>query len=592
MALPLRTSSYSVVAFITITLVLLIFLGFRQSQSQKHYESIIKQNEKIVFQFAGIREKITESLVGGRYQELAGIISDVETLNANISNILKDKSIPEEYRLSFAGQIDPAAIVQQLKDISANGSDQAKIRELGQEVRVLGERLMLFDRIIVNHVKRKLIGFQSIVIGYLAVIVFIVINILLYWHRHVTMPLVDLVKQVKEVGSGKRTNVSVGNKGGEITELANSYQDLLAEYNDVIRESATYRHVVNSCQDLILILSGEGSIIIANQALLNISGLDLKSIVGRDFLQILKTSQEAGIDPSLEKAIRDGESLFSAEISLFDGEYLTKISRFSAYKSSVELLLVVARDISMIKASKTETIMASRLAAMGELAVGVAHEINNLSNGLINYTQILTEDIGNAQGDKSQIELLNNVIQHGERIASIVQPLLFSNIKQSHQVESVQISKVISNTLSLIKHQLKYDGIQVSTDFAKDLPPVRVNMQKIQHVLLNIFSNARYALNSRYPEHHADKCLDIRVETIYYHEGKWLRINLTDHGTGIDPDILSKIFDPFFTTKTSAEGTGLGLSICRGLLADNNGSIKIESIPKHHTTVIIDLPAA
>ena len=175
MILSLRTTSYTAAIFIALILGFLLLLGSRQYRSHKEYETIIEQNEKVIFQFATIREHITESLLENRLQQLSSITSEVESLNANISQILQQSIIPDEYRISFAGQVDLAGIILLLRGIGSGDQTQAKIRQLNQEIRILGERLMLFDRVIVDHVKRKLVGFQNFVIGLLAIILFIVI---------------------------------------------------------------------------------------------------------------------------------------------------------------------------------------------------------------------------------------------------------------------------------------------------------------------------------------------------------------------------------------------------------------------------------
>jgi signal transduction histidine kinase len=228
---------------------------------------------------------------------------------------------------------------------------------------------------------------------------------------------------------------------------------------------------------------------------------------------------------------------------------------------------------------------------MGEISVGVANEINNLTNGVINYTQILSEEIEEVAGNNGYpIELLNNVIKESERISQIVQQLLFFNNKQAQTINSVLIEKIFEDSLSLLKHQFKYDGINVTVDFPKPMPPVRVNVQEMQHVFLNILSNARYALNMRYTGEHTNKRLAIKAELFYKDDQQWLRIFCTDMGVGIHPSIMNKIFEPFFSTKPKGEGTGLGLAICQGIVEDNHGTLQVESVLDDHTTILLDLP--
>jgi two-component system NtrC family sensor kinase len=226
---------------------------------------------------------------------------------------------------------------------------------------------------------------------------------------------------------------------------------------------------------------------------------------------------------------------------------------------------------------------------MGELSVGVANEINNLTNGLINYTQILSEEIEETGGKNPvSIELLNNVIKEGERISQIVQQLLFFNANQPQGKEAVKINKIIADSFALTKHQFRYDAIEVSIKFPTIVPSVQVNVQEMQHVFLNLLSNARYALNQRYPGKHPHKRLEIKGEVISVNEQQRFKITCTDFGVGIHPNIINKVFEPFFSTKPEGVGTGLGLSISRSLVEDNSGTLSIESILDDHTTIIIE----
>jgi len=256
-------------------------------------------------------------------------------------------------------------------------------------------------------------------------------------------------------------------------------------------------------------------------------------------------------------------------------------------------LLLIARDISGQKARKVETIKAAKLAALGELSVGVANEINNLTNGLINYSQILSEEIAESMGKDSQsVELLKNVILEGERISQIVQQLLFFNANQSQAKEAVKLNKILEDSLELTKHQFRYDAIDVEVRFPDIVPSVKVNVREMEHVFLNLLSNARYALNERYPGQNPRKRIEIKGEITARNGMQRFKVMCTDFGAGIQPNLAAKVFEPFFSTKPDGIGTGLGLSISRSIVEDNNGTLEIESVPDDHTSIIMELPVA
>ena len=778
MILSLRTTSYTAAIFVALILGFLLLLGSRQYKSHKEYENIIGQNEKIIFQFITIREHITESLLEKRQQQLIAITGEIENLNVNISHILQQPIIPDEYRLSFAGQVDFGGIILLLRTIGSGDRTEAKIRQLNQEIRILGERLMLFDRVIVDHVKRKLVGFQNFVIGLLAIILFIVIYILLFWHGRIAMPLIDLVKQAKEVNSGKRSAISLRTKSGEIAELAGSFQNLLlkqhrtsnefAHYNRVLemvhivgesvwqaqsrdavfseacravlsnsdyvlawigipgednhilpviadgsttmsrqeqdecltalltaaeenadkydgalkaieqklpvvlrdildglprgpfkntpfgasktdsislpliydqqifgvmniysiapssftaeeiellkgmsremvfaifaleaKESnrtlamlqAARKKVFENNDDLIMVIKDDGSVVEANPAAENTLKNDSDTVIGTCVYDFFDSDSSYPI-PLLDTNVSGSENI-SLEFKKTGTEYLASISPLKNQAEEDDLYLLIARDISEQKAHKAETIKASKLAAMGELSVGVANEINNLTNGLINYTQILSEEIEGIQDNNNQsVELLHNVINEGERISQIVQQLLFFNANGVQTKEAVKINKIIEDSLALTKHQFRYDAIDVQAHFPEVVPPVKVNVQEMQHVFLNLLSNARYALNQRYPARHSKKRIEISGEVIKRSGQQSLKIVCTDFGVGIHPNIIPKVFEPFFSTKPEGIGTGLGLSISRSIVEDNNGTLEVESNLDDHTSIIMELPVA
>jgi signal transduction histidine kinase len=124
------------------------------------------------------------------------------------------------------------------------------------------------------------------------------------------------------------------------------------------------------------------------------------------------------------------------------------------------------------------------------------------------------------------------------------------------------------------------------------LPEIVANPQQVMQVFLNIISNARYALNEKYPDPHEDKVLEILAERIEGDGGPCVRMTFRDRGTGIPADLMDKVITPFFTTKPGAKGTGLGLSICAGIVSDHGGKLALESVEGEFTKVTVDLPVA
>jgi signal transduction histidine kinase len=245
------------------------------------------------------------------------------------------------------------------------------------------------------------------------------------------------------------------------------------------------------------------------------------------------------------------------------------------------------KEISERKQAEAESIRTSQLASLGELAAGVAHEINNPINGIINYSQILANK--SIKGSREE-EIADRIIKEGDRISEIVTNLLSFARATDKKKGSAKIHEILLDTLTLTGAQIRKDGIHLKVDVSQDLPEITAHYQQIEQVFLNIISNARYALAEKHSDKHDNKKMEIFGEKVTVDNKPYIRIVFYDNGPGIAPVIKDKIMNPFFTTKPSNEGTGLGLSISHGIINDHDGRLSFESLEGEYTKVIIDLP--
>ncbi len=181
-------------------------------------------------------------------------------------------------------------------------------------------------------------------------------------------------------------------------------------------------------------------------------------------------------------------------------------------------------------------------------------------------------------------------MKEGDRIATIVNKLLSFARPEKEKKRITGILAILSDTLVLTGAQLRKDGIQIKFDIPEDLPEIYADFQQTQQVFMNIISNARYALNQKYPGIHENKIVEILGEKIMINNQPYVKITFYDHGTGVSANIKDKIMNPFFTTKPAGKGTGLGLSISRKIIDDHNGKLTIDSVEGEYTKVIITLP--
>ena len=262
---------------------------------------------------------------------------------------------------------------------------------------------------------------------------------------------------------------------------------------------------------------------------------------------------------------------------------------FSPFQESDKEIksIVVMRDITEKNHLQAEAIRVGHLASLGELAAGVAHEINNPITGIISIAEILTDKFHELGGDKTIPE---RIVNEGERIGKIVKNLLSFARDKKEEYSPAHVNDILKLTLELVEKQISKDGIQISVNIPSDIPKIDARSQEIQQVFLNIISNARYALQKKYPKPHENKILKINGDKIKIGDKKYVRLTFHDKGLGISKDILDRVANPFFSTKPQGEGTGLGLSISHGIIKNHGGNLWFESQKNDHTKVIVDLP--
>lgn len=240
--------------------------------------------------------------------------------------------------------------------------------------------------------------------------------------------------------------------------------------------------------------------------------------------------------------------------------------------------LIIFDDVTDRDDLERRLVQADKLSSIGLMAAGVAHEVNTPLAVISTYAQLLAKQISE---DPQKSKLLEKIAKQTFRASEIVNSLLsFSRTSPTEFVE-VDVSKVIQETLSLVEHQLKKSGIEVTLDAPSTLPAVKGNSGKLQQVFLNLFLNARDAMD-------AGGTLTVHAWT----EGGFARIDVADNGQGIAPEHLERIYDPFFTTKGARKGTGLGLAVTYGIVREHGGSIEVESRPGAGSRFRVELPLA
>lgn len=244
--------------------------------------------------------------------------------------------------------------------------------------------------------------------------------------------------------------------------------------------------------------------------------------------------------------------------------------------------------VAELKDTQQQLVQAGKMAAVGQLAAGVAHEINNPLAGIMGYAQLASEHIKARQHTgipPSEIArfmgYVENMEKQSQRCKQIVQNLLrFARSSTREDSESVDVNAVMRETLSFLSHQLVSARISLDSQLAEETPPIRGHAGKLQQVFTNILINSLQAIRAG----------SGRVGISTSVADGWIRIRMSDTGEGIAPENLDKIFEPFFTTKEIGQGTGLGLSVTYGLVKDMGGTISVESVLGEGTVFTVSFP--
>jgi len=409
--------------------------------------------------------------------------------------------------------------------------------------------------------------------------------------RALERPIRHLVDGTNRLAEGDLTHRVTVNSKDEIGQLAVSFnvmaEKLKTSRQELIAAKAYTDNIIRSMSNSLLVVNKDQTIRAANQATYDLLGYTREELIGKPFSMIFAEDyySDIGLDDLINKGFtRNVETTYLSKYGEKFRMLFTASVIFSE-EGKFEGIVCVSQDITM----QTETMRAGHLASIGELAAGVAHEINNPVNSIINFAQIMVDEA--KKGEITTDEIPARIIKEGDRVASIVSSLLSFARENKIGKSPIDIKEVLNEVLALTETQILKDGINLTVDFPEELHKTLADFQQIEQVLLNILNNARYALNQRHPNAHPKKNLIIHGIEETVDDTLYLAVIFIDYGTGIPTAILDKIYNPFFSTKPSGIGTGLGLTISHGIIADHGGNLILESMHGDHTKVTVLLPA-
>jgi len=364
---------------------------------------------------------------------------------------------------------------------------------------------------------------------------------------------------------GEPTGFVIGTK--DVTERNNAEASFKSEKELVDRILATVPNAV-------IVIDAEDKIVLANRTFYDYFGQKTGKVEKQPLQKVIPSAE---LSSKVSHTRLDGEqkTQFEFKYKINGNEKIFISSILQTEKSET---LIMFTDITREKETQERLYLTDRLASVGEMAAGIAHELNNPLTSIIGLSQLMLDD--DVSPDIKQD--LEGIFSEARRAAAVVKNMLTFARKHTPTRQNAQINNIVEDVLKLRAYEHKLNNIQVKTHFNLGLPEIRVDYFQIQQVFLNIVLNAEHEMIKA----HKQGELNIITER----NDDYITISFIDDGLGIAPENMRKLFSPFFTTKEVGKGTGLGLSICYGIITNHGGKIYAKSDYGHGATFVIELP--
>jgi two-component system, NtrC family, sensor kinase len=349
------------------------------------------------------------------------------------------------------------------------------------------------------------------------------------------------------------------------------------------RERDFNKNILNNTQSMILVLDTAGLVSYANRRCFE-AGYREQDLLGQPLVELVTPARRPLLAEALERTLQ-GAALDNLEIPLFrgsgtPGQFSISLSPMRDEQGEINSVVVVMTDITDAASLQAKLMHTEKMAALGQLVSGVAHEVNNPLAAIVGFTDLLLENPAVPDDAKEELQV---ILQEAQRTRVIVQNLLSFARQMPAQREPAQVNTILKQTMKLRAYDLENHGVELTEKYAVELPMIIGDPHQLQQVFLNILNNAYDAVQE------IRRTGKIEVQTL--HRSDKIEIIFRDNGPGISQ--IDRIFDPFFTTKEVGKGTGLGLSICYGIIQAHRGEIIAKNNPDGDgSTFIVRLPIA
>jgi PAS domain S-box-containing protein len=369
----------------------------------------------------------------------------------------------------------------------------------------------------------------------------------------------------------------------ELVSLNQNLENVVAERtNELAQSEHKYRRIFEVSRDIILVTRRNGSIIDMNPAGYQILGYEStdKSLAEKSIDEFFVTATDWS---SVKQSIEQNGFISNAEVSLKHRDErpiraLVSGSLDKGFSDKEDTIHFLVKDIEQRRLIEEQIAQADKLASIGQLSAGIAHEINNPLGIILGYTQLL---IRNENADTEKFKDLKTIEKHVRNCKSIVEDLLNFARSSKPDEDIIRLDEAADDVLNFIQQHAGLEDIEVLKSYDASIPEMLLDEKKIKQVLMNLIMNAKHAMGKNGKLH---------ISTEMNESEGQVALKIADSGHGIEKKNLVRIFDPFFTTKPTGEGTGLGLSVSYGIIKNHGGDIFVKSKIGKGSTFTIVLP--
>ncbi len=428
-----------------------------------------------------------------------------------------------------------------------------------------------------------------------------------FFSHRTSQPLMDMAAAARDIAGGDWTRTVPARGSAEAATMATAFNDMTRSLRDQAeRLNASYLRfstVTQSARDAIISADGHGDITFWNRSAEATFGYAEAEVLGRPITMLIVESDRAAYkaalpDPNAQDltfghiieviGLRKDGSQFPCEFSLAALQGRDGI----AFTAVVRDVIERKQSQDTLKQREEQLRQAQKMEAIGRLAGGVAHDFNNLLMAIHGYAEMLIHNL--APGDERRTDA-EEIVKAADRAAGLTRQLLAFSSRQVITQQAVALDQLVQNMQNMLQRLIGPE-IQISTKVWPDLTPVLADTTQVEQIFVNLVINARDAMPGGGKISIELRNIELDKIGVAAHPGlqpgDYVEMSVTDTGSGMDTETLSRIFEPFFTTKENGKGTGLGLATVYGIVQQNNGAIEVHSRVGHGTTFYIYLPRA